>query len=117
MNTIKDCWHGNRPLGQVFWGYYIGISFALAVAFGLIFSSLPDSLKAVFALVFVPFLLIYQVWALVSIWRCAKNSQRWRTLARFWVVLVVAGIPIRAAVNYPQYADHAATHRQPASPH
>ncbi len=116
MNIIKDCWQGHCPLGQVLWGYYIGLSFALLFVFGLVFSILPDSLQAVFALTFVAFLLMYQVWALVSVWRCAKNSQRWRSLARFWVALMVVGFPIRVAINYPHYADYvAARHQSPSA--
>jgi hypothetical protein len=63
-------------LGQVFWGYYIGLSFVLLFVFGFISNMLHGSLQSVFVLAFVAFIFIYQLWALVSVWRCAKNSQR-----------------------------------------
>ncbi|MGA7749887.1 MAG: hypothetical protein WCA63_07030, partial [Gallionella sp.] len=85
MNIIKDCWQGRCPLWQVFWVYYVCLFFALSFAFVLIFSMLDDSSKTAFIIPFGVFMLIYQVWVLVSVWRCANNLPRWRTLARFWV--------------------------------
>ena len=117
MNIIKDCWQGRRQLGQVFWGYYIGLSFILLFIFGFLVSMMAGSAQPVFILAFVAFMIVYQVWALVSVWRCAKNSQQWGTLARFWVFLVAVGFPIKVAINYPHYAEYTATHHQSTSAH
>ena len=111
MSLIRECWKGERPLGVVFWGYYIGFAFAYVLVLGLLVSFLPEPLKLI-AIPGVLFLLPYGIWILVSIWRCAKNSKPvWRVCARVWVVMVVVGGAGRLTAswieNYQYYLNKA----------
>jgi len=99
MSIIKDCWQGRSPLGQAFWVYHIGIPFALFCGVVTVGSLLSPSSQGLLAFGFIAFLLVYQVLALVSVWRCAKNSPSWGSVARAWVLLVVVGFPIFVAIK------------------
>ena len=92
MSLIKECWRGERPLGVVFWGYYVVFFFTFLLSFGLLVAALPEPLRLIVVVPGVLFLLPYNVWILVSIWRCARNSKPiWKVLARIWVVMVIVG--------------------------
>lgn len=109
MSLIKECWRGERPLGRVFWRYYVTFGFAFVAVLTILLallveSSLPDVLKTPIMLAGAVLLLAYAIWIMVSIWRCAKLAKPiWRILARLWVILVILGVVANFLIVLPQY--------------
>jgi hypothetical protein len=77
-------WRGEQPLWKVFWGYGVFTSGIIAVFYAFAFYgddvALQQALLACFA--------AYTFWILVSIWRCAKNTEEkiWEVFARLLTV-------------------------------
>ncbi|EDN67189.1 conserved hypothetical protein [Beggiatoa sp. PS] len=102
-HSIKAHWKGDARLVSAFWGFgIIGtpiLSILIPLSFGLFINSLLDlfgiNVSASFALpeVGLVFLIlgIYSVFVVVSIWRCAwnTNNKMWGYLARFFVIIKV----------------------------
>jgi hypothetical protein len=108
-SLITESWNGQRPLYKVFWLYYILSIFLVALALVLfvqIGPLLPELIT--FGLVFaIPcFIVLWKVWALVSIWRCAANASFffYKFIARAYVLLFTLTI-IGGAVEkiYEEY--------------
>lgn len=105
---IIECWQGARPLGQVFWIYYLLVPLCILFLIGMFIDVVPQSAKLWLFGPLVAFIPIQQIWAVVAVWRCAKNSPRWGTLARVWIVFVIVSFPIRVALNIPHYTNYIA---------
>lgn len=77
-------WRGEEPLWKVFWGYGIVASGILAAFYAIAIYADRVALQQVLLLGFAA----YTVWILVSVWRCAKNTQErfWSLLARLLTV-------------------------------
>lgn len=106
IEFIRTAWQGKARLWAVFWGAGVGLTFVGAFCAAVVGDVLAWPLWW-FALCGV-FLVAYEVWLLVSIWRCAPNARRpWGTLARAWVFLAVLSIPVRALLLLPQYRTQA----------
>jgi hypothetical protein len=77
-------WRGEMALWKVYWGYGVFASALLAV---LLFGALrhqqlwlQQGLLAV--------LLLYTIWILISVWRCAQHAHpRWRFFARLSTIV------------------------------
>lgn len=111
LSLIIESWNGQRPLHKVFWLYYILGIFLIALAVGLfvqIGPLLPELITFLLIFVIGFFVSLWQVWALVSIWRCAANSSFsvYKFIARAYVVLftliVTVGVVQQAYEEYRQ---------------
>jgi len=71
---IVEAWRGHMPLGEVFWIYFalpmVGIYVLLYVLHALGATSLSSALFVLLVISWLP----YQVWILVSLWRCAAKE-------------------------------------------
>ena len=98
----SECFKGKRLLWPLFWLWFIGV-WCVLVGIILFFGAvalrsnvfLDEWLKWVLLL-----LIIYVVWVLVSLWRCAFNVKwnGWGYLTRV-VVLVMGSIGILAVLS------------------
>lgn len=77
-------WRGEKPLWIVFWIYGVATSTAIAVLYAVTLYDGRNVLRQILLLCFSA----YTAWILVSVWRCAGNTQRqlWGLLARFLTV-------------------------------
>ncbi len=77
-------WRGEQPLWKVFWIYGVATSSALIVLYVTAFYADRIALRQAL----LPCFALYTVWILVSIWRCANNTQEkiWGLLARLLTV-------------------------------
>jgi len=105
---ICESWQGKRPLYKVFWVYTVLGSFAVTFAFLLflwIASLLPALLGLIAIFGMVLGLIIWNIWALVSVWRCAPNSTApaYKYLARGYIVLIVLTLAFEATEKYEDY--------------
>ena len=83
MNAIlQDYWRGNGPLWKVFWLWGVLGSWILAAVFGLLAAGLGISWPLY--LVFGAVMVVYTIWILVAVWRCADNvrAEHWAPIAR-----------------------------------
>lgn len=91
---IREYWRGNRSLGRAFWliGVFGGI---VALIFKFIATNrLGDGLLVQSIIQIL--VLGYMIFAIVSIWRCAKNKGFWGIAARASIVLML--LPLIAAL-------------------
>ena len=95
---IKEHWHGNRKLSSAFWrvgvaGTVLVWLFLLAAAIGrgLLQTLIGPPNKSVFYITYFSVLGAWQIFAWVSIWRCARNTKTivWTYLARILVIVFV----------------------------
>lgn len=77
-------WRGEQPLWKVFWVYGVAASSALIGLYATAFYVDRIGLRQVLLLCFAA----YTVWILVSVWRCANNTEEkyWSLLARLLTV-------------------------------
>ena len=77
-------WHGVEPLWKVFWLYGVTISVTIVALYVVAFYDGRMALRQVL----LPCFAAYTAWILVSVWRCANNTNEklWSTLARFLTV-------------------------------
>ncbi len=102
---ISESWKGKRPLYKVFWIYYVQsvvpivVLLLLLLQFGTL---LPAPLGLVVGLGAVLFLLVWKIWALVAIWRCAPNSSAsgYKFLARGYVILFILSAADKLALEF-----------------
>jgi len=73
-------WRGEEPLWKIFWIYGVAASGVLIVLYVLGFCLDRVALRQML----VPCFAAYTAWILVSVWRCANNTQEkfWGMLAR-----------------------------------
>lgn len=98
-------WRGEQPLWKVFWGYGVAISVVIAALFADAVYVDRIAMRQVLLLFFAA----YTAWILVSVWRCANNTQEqfWGLLARFltvaWVgntILVLTFLQLDLLMKY-----------------
>ena len=98
-------WRGELPLWKVFWLYGIGVSGVMITFYALGFYLDHVALRQALLLFFAP----YTFWILVSVWRCANNTdnQFWSVIARLlavaWAinsVLAIAFVQINLITHY-----------------
>ena len=77
FSTELRAWRGAEPLGKVFWGYGVLASTVLALFYLIALYEKRIAVQQALLIV----LLVYTVWILVAIWRCAEGSI-WGGLAR-----------------------------------
>lgn len=77
-------WRGERPLWKVFWVYGVVTSGVLIALYIIAFYIDRIALRQVLLLCFAP----YTAWILVSVWRCANNTEEriWGLFARLLTV-------------------------------
>ncbi len=77
-------WRGEEPLWKVFWVYGVATSVTVIVLYVVAFYDGHMALRQVL----LPCFAAYTAWILVSIWRCAGNTEGkfWGMLARFLTV-------------------------------
>ena len=63
-------WRGAGPLWQVYWVYGVGVSCALAAAFAAALFADNVAMQQLL----LPVILVYTIWVVVSVWRCAPNT-------------------------------------------
>src|ERR1039458_139891 len=77
-------WHGEKPLWKVFWVYGVATSVTIVALYVVAFYDGRIALRQVL----LPCFGASTAWILVSVWRCASNTNEklWSTLARFLTV-------------------------------
>jgi hypothetical protein len=77
-------WRGEQPLWKVFWVYGVATSGVLITFYIIAFYVDHVALRQVLLLCFAP----YTAWILVSVWRCANNTEEriWGLFARLLTV-------------------------------
>jgi hypothetical protein len=77
-------WHGEEPLWKVFWVYGVATSVTIVALYIVAFYDGRVALRQLL----LPCFATYTAWILVSVWRCAGNTEGklWGTLARFLIV-------------------------------
>jgi hypothetical protein len=77
-------WRGEEPLWKVFWVYGVATSVSVVALYVVAFYDGHMALRQVL----LPCFAAYTAWILVSVWRCAGNTEEklWSTLARFLTV-------------------------------
>ena len=77
-------WRGEQPLWKVFWVYGVVTSSVLVTFYIIAFYVDRIALRQVLLLCFAP----YTAWILISVWRCANNTEEriWGLFARFLTV-------------------------------
>ena len=77
-------WRGEEPLWKVFWVYGVATSVTIVALYVVAFYDGRIALRQVL----LPCFAAYTAWILVSVWRCASNTNEklWSTLARFLTV-------------------------------
>ena len=98
-------WRGKQPLWKVFWAYGAVTSSALITFYVAAFYVDRIALRQLLLLCFAP----YTAWILVSMWRCAYNTEQriWGLFARFltvaWAcntILVLAFLQFNLIIKY-----------------
>ncbi len=98
-------WRGEQPLWKVFWIYGVAASTVLITFYVIAFYADRVALRQVLLLFFAP----YTFWILVSVWRCANNTEQriWGMFARFltiaWAcntVLIVTFLELNLIIKY-----------------
>jgi hypothetical protein len=101
-------WHGEEPLWKVFWVYGVATSVTIVALYVVAFYDGRMALRQVL----LPCFAAYTAWILVSVWRCASNTNEelWGTLARFltvaWAgntILVLTFLQINLLIKYLQH--------------
>ena len=89
MGEIKKAWLGDEKLWKVFWIYNFLLGGFLNIGIDQI-----DKLGESFFWVFVVVYLVWAIWVLGSLWRCAFNAswKGWGYIIRGIVVLCVVVI-------------------------
>lgn len=102
-------WRGEQPLWKVFWVYGVAASTALITFYVIAFYVDRIALRQVLLLCFAP----YTAWILVSVWRCAENTEEriWGLFARFltvaWAcntIMIVMFLQLNLVTRY--YLEH-----------
>jgi hypothetical protein len=77
-------WRGEEQLWKVFWIYGVATSVTIVALYIVAFYDGRVALRQVL----LPCFAAYTAWILVSVWRCASNTEEklWATLARFLTV-------------------------------
>ena len=77
-------WRGEQPLWKVFWIYGVVTSSVLITLYVIAFYADRAALRQVLLLCFA----LYTAWILISVWRCANNTEErvWGLFARFLTV-------------------------------
>jgi hypothetical protein len=73
MSFVEYYWRGKGPLWKVFWLYGVLVSVGLAVLIATAAFQNWVALPALIAMIVG--LVIYTIWVVVSIWRCADNIE------------------------------------------
>jgi hypothetical protein len=91
QHFFRRCWSGSARLWQAYWlvgvlGQFVVLFLAFAITYPF-WRGPQDNLWS--TVVFLVLMLVYVVFASVSVWRCAPNAnnQVWGALARTLVVL------------------------------
>ena len=101
-------WHGDEPLWKVFWVYGVATSVTIVALYVVAFYDGRIALRQVL----LPCFGAYTDWILVSVWRCASNTNEklWSTLARFltvaWAgntIFVLTFLQLNLLINYLQH--------------
>ena len=81
---VITAWRGDEKLWQVFW--VVGIGLYILSRGAVVMLETSDATFGSYTL-FVLFTMVVQVWWMVSVWRCARNTSLplWVWLARFGV--------------------------------
>jgi hypothetical protein len=103
-SALKRAWLGEESLSLVFWGYYVLGAFGVSLLLGLVAVTGQIHNFPILRWISVALALIYFVWAVVSVWRCAFNIKNkiYGYIARIIVVLGAASMVSR--IVSPLYA-------------
>ena len=101
-------WQGEEPLWKVFWVYGVVASGVLIAFYAIAFYVDRIALRQALLLCFAP----YTAWILVSVWRCANNTNEklWSLLARLltvaWAcntIMVLVFLQFNLIIKYLQH--------------
>ena len=101
-------WRGEEPLWKVFWVYGVVTSGVLIAFYAIAFYVDRIALRQALLLCFAP----YTAWILVSVWRCANNTNEklWSLLARLltvaWAcntIMVLVFLQFNLIIKYLQH--------------
>jgi hypothetical protein len=115
MSLVEYYWRGNGPLWKIFWIYGVVVSVGLATLIATAafqkWVGLPGLIGVLAGLI------VYTIWVVVSIWRCADNIEGrpfgidpalWSSLSRAltvaWVInaLGLSSLLIEMTMLHPQ---------------
>ena len=100
-------WRGEEPLWKVFWVYGVATSVTIVTLYIVAFYDGRMALRQVL----LPCFAAYTAWILVSVWRCASNTNEklWSTRARFltvaWAgntILILIFLQLNLLIKYLQ---------------
>ena len=100
FHTLKtflcDCFNGKAKLWQAFWLLSFLGGMILAFIFNGILVPIGLDPMGLFAMLFLLFMLAFNIFCIISIWRCAPNTDwvGWMYIARILAVLAAIGIVI-----------------------
>jgi hypothetical protein len=97
---VTRAWKGEERLWKVFWLYNILYMYILAQLSNFLLAVGASGEKngfnntKVFVLISSLVFIIYMIWAVCSLWKCAFNVERkwWGYIVRTYVVLFVLGL-------------------------
>jgi hypothetical protein len=110
-NAFLSYWYGRKPLWKAYWvvgklGITAVFMASLLIVAALTYTLFPQYDKSVTPLFLfvIPLTFVYSSFAMVSIWRCARNTSQlvWALLARMVVVIYVGAFVfgiVRAAIS------------------
>lgn len=83
---IRRCWNGDLKLWKMFWVVTVGITVAIRL---ITYAATEFNAPLIWWLLVVALGVPLQVWWIVSLWRCAKNTEKrlWTAAARIVVVI------------------------------
>ena len=101
--VISQAWRGQRPLGEIFWIYYVFVPGGLRFIFWLLSLLEPSRTIGLISLVLYSIILVlvipYSIWVYFSLWRCSVNaSAGFRFIVR-GLVIFTAWLPM-AVIAY-----------------
>lgn len=83
---VRQCWIGEQQLWKIFWIVGLGVSVVLS---GVSYLSTEYNAPIIWWVTLVVLAAPVQVWWVVSVWRCAKNTGKkiWTVLSRSFAVI------------------------------
>ena len=99
---VRQCWVGDQQLWKIFWIVGVGVT---AVIQGISYAGTEYNAPMIWWIVVLILVVPIEVWWLVSVWRCAKNTNKkiWEVLSKIIVVITGANSVYRIflVVAYP----------------
>ena len=99
---VRQCWVGDQELWKIFWIVGVGLT---AVTWGTSYAGTEYNAPFIWWILVLILIVPIEVWWLVSVWRCAKNTSKkiWGILSKIIVVITGGRFAYRVfmVVAYP----------------